>query len=169
MNTCIDTYGGMVWSIARKFARLDHDAEDLVQEIFMSLWRNAEKFDAARGAEATFIGMLARRRSIDWLRKQGRRLDLEPLSEAITEPRANVTHPAFTADRDALKQALGRLPDETQRLFRSHFEQGLSHREIADKTGVALGTVKTRLRNGLIELRRQLNTHDTTQQPEATA
>ncbi len=169
MESCIAAYGGMVWSIARKHAREDSDAEDLVQEIFTTLWRHADRFDARIGTEATFIGMLARRRAIDWLRKQGRRPDLEPLSEASLEVRASSKHPSSAVDHGSVMQALQRLPDETQRLFRFHFEGGLSHSEIAKETGLSLGTVKTRLRRGLLELRTIMGHLDSLPQTGAPA
>ncbi len=153
MDSCINTYGGLVWSIARKHARENSDAEDLVQEIFTALWRSAERFDEKIGTETTFIGMLARRRAIDWLRKQGRRPDLEPLSAESLEMKAPSRHPASAVDHSSVMQALEKLPDETQQLFRFHFESGMSHSEIANETGMSLGTVKTRLRRGLLELR----------------
>lgn len=169
MDACISRYGGMVWSIANKYARAQADAEDLVQETFTALWRSAGRYDARVGTEATFIGVLARRRAIDWLRKQGRRLDLEPLSSIAFEMKAPAKDPSSAVDHETVMQAVRRLPEETQRLFRFHFEGGLSHSEIANETGMSLGTVKTRLRRGLIELRNLMGHLDAPQQGGATS
>ncbi|MAB75454.1 MAG: RNA polymerase subunit sigma-24 [Verrucomicrobiales bacterium] len=153
MEQCIASYGGLVWSIAHKYSRSHSDAEDLVQEIFTALWRCASRFDESAGSETTFIGMLARRRAIDWLRKQGRRPDFEPLTPNDAEMSTFSHQGAAKIDHGIVMSALERLPEETQELFRFHFERGLSHSEIADQTGMPLGTVKTRLRSGLLELR----------------
>ena len=100
--------------------------------------------------------MLARRRSIDWLRKQGRRPDFEPLAPSHNEM-SSPSNSASVVDQGLVMKALENLPVDTQQLFRYHFEGGLSHSEIAKETGLPLGTVKTRLRSGLLELR-NLNT-----------
>ena len=69
---CIDTYGGLVWSLARQFQANEADAEESVQEIFMEIWTRANRYDAGKASEATFISMLARRRLIDRIRRQQR-------------------------------------------------------------------------------------------------
>ena len=65
VSECIDAYGGLVWSLARRFTRTREDAEDAVREIFLALWRGAKRFDPASGSEQTFIATIARRRLID--------------------------------------------------------------------------------------------------------
>lgn len=168
MEQCISSYGGLVWSIARKYSRTHSDAEDLVQEIFTALWKSASRFDEATASETTFIGMLARRRSIDWLRKQGRRPDFEPLSPNEFEMSTSSPQAAAMIDHGIVMSALERLPEETQQLFRFHFESGLSHSEIADQTGIPLGTVKTRLRTGLLELRTFMKRLDSPSKPTSS-
>ncbi|MEM6279094.1 MAG: sigma-70 family RNA polymerase sigma factor [Verrucomicrobiota bacterium] len=165
MEQCIASYGGLVWSIARKYSRSHTDAEDLVQEIFTALWRSASRFDESAGSETTFIGVLARRRSIDWLRKQGRRPDFEPLSSHEFEMSTSSPRASAMIDHGIVMNALEQLPSETQELFRFHFESGLSHSEIAKETGIPLGTVKTRLRSGLLELRNRMKRLDSQPQP----
>lgn len=160
MGACIDTFGGLVWSIANKYARNKSDAEDLVQEIFTALWKGADRYDHTLSSEATFIGLLARRRSIDWLRRQGRCIESEPLTDDISEMSATFSHPGVSADRELVMLVLRRLPEETQQLFRFHFEQGMSHSEIARETGMPLGTVKTRMRTGLLDLRKFMKNLD---------
>ncbi|HTK36951.1 MAG TPA: sigma-70 family RNA polymerase sigma factor, partial [Pyrinomonadaceae bacterium] len=68
VQDCLDTYGGLVWSIARKMLRSNEDTEDAVQEIFVDIWKNAERYDDAQSSETTFIAMIARRRLIDRIR-----------------------------------------------------------------------------------------------------
>ena len=83
---CIDRYGGLVWTIARDFLRVPADAEDAVQDIFLSLWKNAARFDETKSSEKSFVVMVARRRLIDLLRKAGRRPKLVALPEDGFEP-----------------------------------------------------------------------------------
>ena len=83
MKECIDAFGGLVWGIARRFVQPDSETEDVVQEVFAELWQKADRFDSSRASEATFIGLIARGRSIDWLRKRSRRPSLEPLEEGL--------------------------------------------------------------------------------------
>ena len=141
-----------MWSIVRKYSRNQSDAEDLVQEIFTSLWKAAPRFDTKHGTETTFIGMLARRRALDWPRKQGRRPDFEPLSNDHNEMSNSSPSNATAINLGIVMKALENLPADIQTLFRYHFEKGLSHSKIAKETGLPLGTVKTCLRSGLLEL-----------------
>ncbi|MEM6731858.1 MAG: sigma-70 family RNA polymerase sigma factor, partial [Myxococcota bacterium] len=78
---CIESYSGLVWSLARRFLRNDADAEEAVQEIFVELWSSAHRYDPSRASESTFISMVARRRLIDRLRRTKREPGQEPLKE----------------------------------------------------------------------------------------
>ena len=152
MDGCIEAYGGLVWGIVLKRVRDRTAAEDLTQEIFTEIWKTAGRHDPALASESGFIAMIARRRAIDWMRKQQRLPEMESLAEKADFPAPGVD-PGEALDRDALWQALEPLPDETRKLFTLHFEQGLTHSEIAESTGLPLGSVKTRLRRGLLEAR----------------
>jgi RNA polymerase sigma-70 factor (ECF subfamily) len=81
VDECLSKYGGLVWSLARRFCPRHEDAEDAVQDIFIDIWRNAERFDAEVASEATYITMIARRRLIDRYRRSGRSLDTTALNE----------------------------------------------------------------------------------------
>ncbi len=70
VRECIDQYGPLVWSLARRLSRTASDAEDATQEIFLDIWRSAGRFDASQGSDKVFIAMIARRRLIDRLRKK---------------------------------------------------------------------------------------------------
>ena len=70
VGECIDQYGPLVWSLARRLSRTASDAEDATQEIFLDIWRSAGRFDASQGSDKVFIAMIARRRLIDRLRKK---------------------------------------------------------------------------------------------------
>ncbi|MEM7387922.1 MAG: sigma-70 family RNA polymerase sigma factor [Verrucomicrobiota bacterium] len=153
MRRCIERYSGLVSGIARKYMSVEADAEDVVQEVFAELWLKAERFDPSRASAATFIGLVARRRSIDWLRKQSRRPKLEPITDEIEMGHTGDSAIRSRMDTEQIGLAMQQLPARTQELFRLHFEKGMTHPEIAKATGLALGTVKTTLRRGLIEMR----------------
>ncbi len=157
MEYCITKYSGLVWSIASRYVKNHSCLEDVVQETFTDLWKSAKRYDPAIATECTFIGMLARRRAIDFVRKESRRPQIEPLPEAESLPNASTEPtPFIRCDRGDALSAVKELPEETQRIFFLHFDEGMTHSEISEQTGFPLGTVKTRLRRGLIEVRNKL-------------
>ena len=151
MKECIDRFGGLVWSLTGRYVPTRSDAEDVVQEVFTDLWKSASRFDPSKSSESTFVGLIARRRGIDWLRKHSRQPKLEVIENDIQQPEQSSACAPFATDR--IKLALQKLPEATQRLFSLHFEKGMTHPEIAEETGLPIGTVKTRLRRGLIAVR----------------
>lgn len=156
MELCITRYGGIVWSIARRYLKNQAEAEDLVQEVFVEIWKKAESFNPAIASETTFVGLIARRRAIDHLRRHGRRPDFEPLSAAESLPMPTAEVASVVCDPETVRTSVANFPAETRELFEMFFQEGFTHPEIAEKTGLPLGTVKTRLRRGLITLREQL-------------
>lgn len=155
MRKCVDLYGPLVWSIVCRRINERVDAEEACQEIFIEVWRMAGRFNSEVSKESTFIGMIARRRSIDWQRKQSRLpalSSLDSLPELSTAPTSNL----HSIDRTELWNVLKDLPEDTISFFSMHFEKGMTHEEISKETNIALGTVKTKLRRGLIEARKLL-------------
>ncbi len=152
MQACINRYGGMVWSMALKMSSSRADAEDATQEIFVKLWQNAARFDAQRSSEATFIAMIARRRLVDRYRGSSRRSAHEALDP---ERHANQDHRRIEAsvEAQAAARAINALPPERRTVVRLALYEGMSHQQIADQTGIALGTVKSHVRRGLLALR----------------
>lgn len=169
IQDCLDKYGGLVWSIARKMLRNSEDAEDAVQEIFVDVWKNAERFDESKSSETTYIAMIARRRLIDRIRYSTRRISADSLDDVLLEP--------FTrADKDMqvsieagqAAEAMRTLRPEQQQVLRLSIIQGMSHQEISDATGMPLGTVKTHARRGLLQVRENLGLGDSNISREAT-
>lgn len=156
MNLCITEYGPLVWGIVRRSVNDSAEAEDLVQEVFTEIWKKAASFDPKIASESTFIGLIARRRTIDHLRRQSRQPGFEPLAAAESIPTPPTLQSSIKCDPEALQASVATLPAETRELFLLFFEDGFTHPEIAEKTGLPLGTVKTRLRRGLLALRDQL-------------
>ncbi|MBL8745296.1 MAG: RNA polymerase sigma factor [Phycisphaerae bacterium] len=153
----IDQFGGLVWSLARRFSFDASSAEDAVQEVFLEVWKSAHRYDPSVASEATFISMIARRRLIDRARKSGRRAETQALTDA-TPQAAPSSEPRSETNEDAARaaEALATLSPEQQRVLRLSLVQGLSHDEIARATGLPLGTVKTHCRRGLIRIRELL-------------
>ena len=154
---CIKAYGGLVWSIARKLLRNPEDAEDAVQEVFVDVWKNAARFDENQASETTFIAMIARRRVIDRIRHQTRRISADSLDDVLLEPftRSDKAMQLSVEANEAAK-AMRTLRPEQQQVLRLSIVQGMSHPEISDATGMPLGTVKTHARRGLAAVREVL-------------
>lgn len=163
VEACIDRYGGLVWTLARRFTPTRSDAEDAVQDIFVEVWRSASRFDPAIAAESTFVSMIARRRLIDRLNRQERRLKPVSLaSDGVVVPvaggSATASDAASTSDEAArASAALTQLSEEQQRVLRLSVFEGFTHAQIAEITGIPLGTVKTHIRRGLIRVREVLD------------
>jgi RNA polymerase sigma-70 factor (ECF subfamily) len=135
-------------------------AQEVAQEVYLQAWRTAGSFDERRGSGWTWLAMMARSRALDRIRADrsyGRaleRLESEPPVEIDPDPAPAVDPDAILADRSArARAALERLPREQAQALRLAFFGGLSHREIAERTGIPLGTVKTRIRTALAKLR----------------
>ena len=158
VEECLEHFGGLVWSLARRFCKEHAEAEDAVQEIFIEIWRNAYRFDAGRGSEATYVTMIARRRLIDRYRRRSRAPDTTPVEEELVVS-PSVQHVAQAEIRDEAARArehMQRLRPEERRVLELSIDHGLSQSEIAEITEMPLGTVKTHARRGLIRLRELL-------------
>ena len=155
VKECMDVYGGLVWSLARRFNASVADAEDATQEIFLEIWKCADRYDPGVGSEAVFITTIARRRLIDRLRAQKRRPPTEEFDEETTQTFSEHVEPvgALAVEIQAAQRALAQLDPAQREVVLLGVVQGLTHSEIATKTGKPLGTVKTHMRRGLIKIR----------------
>ncbi len=151
-----DRYGALVFSLARHVLQDDGMAEEVVQDVFLKVWQQAVTWDEERGKLVSWLLTMTRYTAIDRLRKEQRRplrnsssidslYDLLPDSDSADEN--------LHLDSTALRGMIAALPDEQQAMLQLAFFQGMSHSEIADKTNIPLGTVKTRLRLGMQRLR----------------
>ncbi|MEM9058061.1 MAG: sigma-70 family RNA polymerase sigma factor [Pseudomonadota bacterium] len=157
VSECIDTYSGLVWSLARRFLPNEADAEEAVQEIFVTLWEQAARFDPNKAGEATFVSMLARRRLIDRRRK----LDREPMAEPLDELSASLGAEGqrvleASAETQRVVDVLKTLKPEQQEVINMSSWLGMSHGAIARETGIPLGTVKSYMSRGLKTIRAAL-------------
>ncbi len=152
MASLFDRYSKVVYSVALRVLRDPASAEDVLQEIFMQVWRSPESFTATRGSLGGWLAVVSRNRSIDALR---RRRPTEQVEEFALASPYNL---ADEAERNSLiEKARGvmvSLPLEQRKTLEMAFFDGLTHSEIAEMTGDPLGTVKTRIRSALLSLRK---------------
>lgn len=151
----MDTYGGLVWSLARRFTESAADAEDATQEIFLDIWKSAARYEASMGKESTFIATIARRRLIDRMRANSRRPATQEYDDAqsIDPKTVDENAGAVAVDVSAAQRALAKLKVGQREIVLMGVVEGMTHSEIATATGKPLGTVKTQMRRGLIKLR----------------
>jgi RNA polymerase sigma-70 factor (ECF subfamily) len=160
-NALYGRYGDLVYSTTLRILRDTQLAEDMVQEIFLRLWRKPESYVAQRGRFPTWLTSVARNRAVDEIRSRGRRYKHETASPEEQErelPAPQGLHdPALTAElsdqRSTIRAALADLPLEQRQVIELAYFGGLTQREIADRLSQPLGTVKTRIRLGMQKLR----------------
>lgn len=157
VQECIERYGGLVISLARKLCPTGAEIDDAVQEVFIELWRKAERFDPTLAEETVFVAMVARRRLIDMRRRLARHAGSEGLDETLASAQASAEEEIDSRDDAAVAvRAMRELRPEQQRVLRLAVWDGLSHQRISELTGLPLGTVKTHARRGLSRLRELL-------------
>lgn len=144
-----DKHSGLLYGLACRMLGPSQDAEDAVQDAFMQAWNNAAKYDPAKGSARSWLALLCRSRCLDRIRRRGTRGRYEASAAApeAAEDRA-LSAPEWERARLAaeVREAVAALPAEQRRAVEEAFFEGLSHSEVAQKTGEPLGTVKTRLR-----------------------
>jgi RNA polymerase sigma-70 factor, ECF subfamily len=152
MAEVFDRYGRAVYSVALRILKDTGHAEDVMQEIFFQIWRNSDSFVQGRGSLGAWLVVVARNRAIDLLR---RRKPVDSVDEVILPSPCNLASEAeHHAMMEKVQSVMKGLPAEQQRSMELAFFEGLSHAEIAERTGDPLGTVKTRIRLALITLRK---------------
>jgi RNA polymerase sigma-70 factor (ECF subfamily) len=159
-ETLYDRYGNLVYSVSLRVLGDVQAAEDVVQEVFLRLWRKPHHYDTARGRFVTWLMSVTRNRAIDERRSRGRRQRREALPElefGDTLASDDSDDPAaaalLTDERYAIRQALSGLPPEQRQTIELAYFGGFTQQEISDALGQPLGTVKTRIRLGMQKLR----------------
>lgn len=156
-----DRYSPIVYSLALRMLRVQSDAEDLLQEVFLQVWRQATAYSAERGSPEAWLINIARSRAIDRLRAIRRRERSFVLTDdpAAAESPDNVeTSAGESESKLAMNSALANLPETQRRVLELAYFDGLSQTEIAARLAEPLGTVKTRMRSGIQRLRGMLGT-----------
>ncbi len=156
-----DAFSGILYSLALRMLERPEDTEELLQEVFAKIWRDAADYDPRRGAPLAWAITITRHKAIDRIRSTARRLRLYEAAEA--EAKGNlpsVPQPAHDAEQSenakAVRESLGTLPPEVRESIELAFFGGLSHSQIAEKLSVPLTTVKSRIRRAMMQLRQTL-------------
>jgi RNA polymerase sigma-70 factor (ECF subfamily) len=154
-----DRVGRVAYGLARRVLRDDRLAEDAVQEGFLAVWRTAAAFRAERAKASTWILTLVHRRAVDLVRREERRR-AEPLPDDVSNQptAAESTEEAvwLRYERERVQAALRTLPDAQREAIELAYYGGYSQSELADRLGVPLGTIKSRMFSGLARLRELL-------------
>jgi RNA polymerase sigma-70 factor (ECF subfamily) len=154
MATLYDRYSRVVYSVALRVLRDSAAAEDVLQDVFMQIWRNPASFAPSRGSMGGWLAVVARNRSIDALR---RKKPQDSVDDVILASSYNL---ADEAERSSMMEkariVIVALPVEQRKTLEMAFFDGLTHSEIAEMTGEPLGTVKTRIRAALLVLRKAM-------------
>jgi RNA polymerase sigma factor (sigma-70 family) len=160
LEALYDRYGRAAFSLARRILAEETLAQDVVQEVFLSLWRNAHRFDAGRGTVATYLLSMTHHRAVDVVRREEKLrrwrtsdevLDFEP------DPKGGVEDEVEAGQRRAeVRAALAVLPPAQREALLLAYFGGYTQREVAALVGIPLGTVKTRMAAGMRKLKQAL-------------
>jgi RNA polymerase sigma-70 factor, ECF subfamily len=143
-------YGGPIYGLALRIVETPSSAEEVTQDVFMRVWEQSLRWDSSKGTLVGWLMQIARFRAIDYVRYEKRRptsaeVELDDLPIAIAEP--------LWEDGQILREFMQQLPKEQGEALYLAFFKGMTHSQIAEATGLPLGTVKTRLRLGLQKLK----------------
>ncbi len=152
MAALYDRYSSVVYSVALRVLGDTGAAEDIQQEVFMQLWRNPGAFDSSRGNLGAWLAVITRNRAIDALRKRRPETDPEDVVLSVLPDMAGEADRSRIAEK--VRGLLGAMPSSQRAALEMAYYQGMTHTEIAAKTGEPLGTIKTRIRAGLMVLRK---------------
>ena len=161
LEALYDRYGRAAYSLARRILTDGTLAQDVVQEVFLSLWRDARRFDAGRGTVATYLLSMTHHRAVDAVRREENLRRWRTSDEALElepDPKANsVEDEVESAERRAeVRAALAVLPPAQREALLLAYFGGYTQREVAALVGVPLGTVKTRMAAGMRKLKEAL-------------
>jgi len=165
LSELYDNYNRLLFGLILSILTKREEAEDLLQEVFIKIWQNAEKFDLERGTVYTWVVTLTRNRSIDRLRS---RIYKEQKKQSTSLDDEDVFHPLYSEESDPLEntilkerakkvhQALDQISEKQKKVLQVAYFSGMSQSEISEEFDIPLGTVKTRMRDGMIKLRELL-------------
>jgi RNA polymerase sigma-70 factor (ECF subfamily) len=155
LAACYDRYRLILFGLILRILNDRAEAEDVLQETFLQVWRKAKDYDESRGRVFTWLVTIARSRALDKLRSFGSRERI--VTEAAAQPDTlfgDATEDAVRSEESAtVRRALTQIPEEQRRTLLLAYFEGLTQSEIAARLNIPLGTVKTRMRSGMIRLR----------------
>ena len=148
----VDEFAPLVWRMARRYLdKVDSEVEDAVQDVFVEIWLSAKRYDPSKGTEASFIATIAHRRLTDAQRRAVSRYkhtrksaELKPIEKI----RSSVRNEAFSN----VAQKFDELPEDERQVLWLSVHRGMTHKQIGDALDTPIGTVKTRMRRGVMRL-----------------
>ena len=155
LRTAYERHGGAVLYLAQRLLGSRADAEDVTQVTFVAAWTGRDSYDPQRGTMLGWLLGIARRKAVDRLRSAARDERVAESVRAQLAPPDGRETPERIVDRLVVADEMGRLPDEQRRTLELAFFDDLTHPQIAAVTGLPLGTVKSHIRRGMVNLRRR--------------
>jgi RNA polymerase sigma factor (sigma-70 family) len=169
LEALYERYGRPAYSLARRILTDETLAQDVVQEVFLSLWRDARRFDAGRGTVATYLLSMTHHRAVDVVRREENLRRWRTSDEGLEfepDPKARVEEEVVTTERRAeVRAALSVLPPAQREALLLAYFGGYTQREVAALVGVPLGTVKTRMAAGMRKMKEALQNAGTEEHP----
>jgi len=156
LSELYDRYSNVVYGVALRILQDTGAAEDLLQDVFLQLWRKPDAFDSSRGSLGAWLAVIARHRSIDRLRKRRPESDIDECIIAGGSDLRDETERSLVIEK--IRVVMNEMSPDQRTAMELAFFEGLTHTEIAEKTGAPLGTIKTRIRSGLQMLRARFAT-----------
>lgn len=165
LSELYDHYNRLLFGLILSVLKKREEAEDILQEVFTKIWQQAEKFDLEKGTVYTWIVTLARNKSIDRLRSK---VYKEQKKQSTSLDNEDVFHPLYSDESDPLEntiltdrakkvhEALNQISEKQRKVLQVAYFSGMSQSEISQEYNIPLGTVKTRMRDGMIKLRELL-------------
>lgn len=165
LSELYDHYNRLLFGLILSILKKREEAEDILQEVFTKIWQQAEKFDLEKGTVYTWIVTLTRNRSIDRLRSK---VYKEQKKQSTSLNDEDVFHPLYSDESDPLEntilteramkvhEALNQISEKQRKVLQVAYFSGMSQSEISEEFDIPLGTVKTRMRDGMIKLRELL-------------
>lgn len=152
-----DRYAPLLTALGDRVLRDSKEAEDLLHDVFLEVWRHAGDYDATRGSVRSWLCMRMRSRALDRVRSAGRSRSVPMEDAGVTEVESMVDEdPTLAPDRMIIRRALTNLPPEQREVLELGYFEGLSSSEIAERAGIPIGTVKSRVAAAMTKLRAQL-------------
>ena len=152
LTAVYDRYSRVVYSVALRVMQENAAAEDLMQEVFLHLWRNADSFDGSRGSLGAWLAVVTRHRAIDQIRRRKEHVEIDDSTFRSKVRTEDPTEHKILIER--VRKEMAAMPPEQRKAVEMAFFEGLTHAEIAKKTGAPLGTVKTRIRAALMTVKK---------------
>lgn len=159
LSILYDRYAPLLCGLALKILNSVEEAEEVVLDVFSQVWKTASYYDVTRGRVDTWLFMLTRSRALDRLRKMQTLNKVKKATQEVAvfhSPDKPTEYVLIRQRRDQVLQALRQLPQEQRQVLELVYYKGLTHKEIAELTGISLGTIKTRIRLGIEKLRQSL-------------